>query len=588
MFNKIEKIKRSDIIKVYDYFDENDKIFILLEDDKEKMSNFNKYIYDEEEKTIKEIAIRNHGVPIQQTEITKLFQKGTESMCKIHILKNGKSGTGTGFFCSIRHSNLNLNVVLLTNNHILDEEFLKEGKIIEYESGNEIIKQIKITKERRFFTNKDLDYTCIEIFETDKILNYFEINDDIMNGNIAKIINSEIFILQYPNGGEISFSQGNITRIMENKLLHTASTEKGSSGSPIILRNAQYDYKVCGVHFGGTESKNCNFATPMNIIINDIEKKASQINYDKEYFSIDTDNSFENLIILKDGRISGCDNKGQIIIFNKEKYDSIDLTIKLFNKKDIIFYHCQLTNGQIIACSRSIKIIRLKINFFYMETYEIVQEITDSDVAFNKVITLDENKYITSLNNNIIHQYIKRNSGDNFNLKRLWCIGSIREYFLERTNLLKINDNEFVVTSRINHCAQFFIGGDDFMENGKIEKIYTHGFPNSMLKHNSYLLIGGDAGGIYLINLKTYSLIGNVGQNFLRTFSFASLPNGNFLIAAEEDKINPSITECKIEENNIIEIKKKNFAHALNIVTMIPYNNMLITNAQDGTIKFWK
>ena len=177
LFNKIEKIKRSDIIKVYDYFDENDKIFILLEDDKEKMSNFNKYIYDEEEKTIKEIAIRNHGVPIQQTEITKLFQKGTESMCKIHILKNGKSGTGTGFFCSIRHSNLNLNVVLLTNNHILDEEFLKEGNIIEYESGNEIIKQIKITKERRFFTNKDLDYTCIEIFETDKILNYFEIND---------------------------------------------------------------------------------------------------------------------------------------------------------------------------------------------------------------------------------------------------------------------------------------------------------------------------------------------------------------------------------------------------------------------------
>ena len=157
-----------------------------------------------------------------------------------------------------------------------------------------------------------------------------------------------------------------------------------------------------------------------------------------------------------------------------------------------------------------------------------------------------------------------------------------------KTNLLKINDNEFVVTSRINHCAQFFIGGDDFMENGKIEKIYTHGFPNSMLKHNSYLLIGGDAGGIYLINLKTYSLIGNVGQNFLRTFSFASLPNGNFLIAAEEDKINPSITECKIEENNIIEIKKKNFAHALNIVTMIPYNNMLITNAQDRTIKFWK
>ena len=124
--------------------------------------------------------------------------------------------------------------------------------------------------------------------------------------------------------------------------------------------------------------------------------------------------------------------------------------------------------------------------------------------------------------------------------------------------------------------------------DGKIEKIYTNGFPNSMLKHKSYLFIGGDQGGIYLINLKTYSLIRNVQKNLLRTFSFANLANGNFLVAAEEDKINPSITECKIEENNIIEIKKKNYAHALNIVTIIPYNNMLITNAQDSTIKFWK
>ena len=36
LFNKIENIKKLDIIKIYDYFDENDTIFILLEDDKKK------------------------------------------------------------------------------------------------------------------------------------------------------------------------------------------------------------------------------------------------------------------------------------------------------------------------------------------------------------------------------------------------------------------------------------------------------------------------------------------------------------------------------------------------------------------------
>ena len=398
LFNKIENIKKLETIKIYDYFDENDTIFILLEDDKEKISKFNKFLFDEEENIHKEISLKNHGIPIQKTEINKLFQKGTDSMCKIHILKNGKSGSGTGFFCSLRHSYLNLNIVLLTNNHVLDEESLKEGNIIEYECGNGIIKQIKITKERRIFTNNDLDYSCIEILDNDKVLNYFEINDDIMNGNIEKIINSDIFILQYPKGGEISFSQGNIIRIIEDRIILSASTEEGSSGSPIILRDNQYNYKICGIHFGGNESKNCNFANTLNKIINDIETKANQISFDKEYLTLETNQTFLNIILLNDGRISGCTSDGDIIIYNKEKYDKIDLKINAF-KNNVIFYHAQLKNGDIVVCSKSIKILKLKINFFYMETYEIVQELkTHSQSFFNKIIALDENRLISSLN----------------------------------------------------------------------------------------------------------------------------------------------------------------------------------------------
>ena len=107
-----------------------------------------------------------------------------------------------------------------------------------------------------------------------------------MNGNFEKIKKFDIFILQYPKGGEISFSQGNIIKIIEDRIIHSASTEEGSSGSPIILRNNQYNYKICGIHFGGNESKNCNFATTLNKIINDIEMKANQISFDKEYLTI--------------------------------------------------------------------------------------------------------------------------------------------------------------------------------------------------------------------------------------------------------------------------------------------------------------
>jgi len=435
-------------------------------------------------------------------------------MCKIHILKNGKSGTGTGFFCSLKHSNLNLNIVLLTNNHVLDEDNLKEGNVIEYECGNEIINQIKITKERRVFTNKDLDYSCIEIFDNDKILNYFEINDDIMNGNFEKIIKSDIFILQYPKGGEISFSQGNIIKIIEDRIIHSASTEEGSSGSPIILRNNQYNYKICGIHFGGNESKNCNFATTLNKIINDIETKANQISFDKVYLTIETNQAFENIILLNDGRISGCTNDGQVIIYNKEKYDKIDLTINAF-KNNPIFYLTQLKNGHILACSNSIKIIKLKLNFFYKETYEIVQKLEkNTQHFFNKVIALDENRLISSLNDSSIIFY-KKDNNNKFCYSKMFFIGDHNEYPLERTNLLKINDNEFVATSRKNECAVFFIGGDSIMKNEKIDNIKTNGYPNSMLIHNSILLIGGDTDkGIYLINTKSYSLISNIQINF--------------------------------------------------------------------------
>jgi len=68
IFNKIENIKKLAIIKIYDYFDENNTIFILLEDDNEKISNFNKYLFDEEANITKEISLKNHGIPIQKTD----------------------------------------------------------------------------------------------------------------------------------------------------------------------------------------------------------------------------------------------------------------------------------------------------------------------------------------------------------------------------------------------------------------------------------------------------------------------------------------------------------------------------------------
>ena len=136
IFNKIEDIKKSNFIKIYDYFDENDTIYILLECIEDKIFQLNEFLKDNEEKIVKEIHLKNHGGPIHKTEINRLFKKGIESMCKILIRKDEKKGTGTGFFCKIRHPNINLSSILLTNNHVLGASQLKEGNIIEFEYNN--------------------------------------------------------------------------------------------------------------------------------------------------------------------------------------------------------------------------------------------------------------------------------------------------------------------------------------------------------------------------------------------------------------------------------------------------------------------
>jgi len=60
--------------------------------------------------------------------------------------------------------------------------------------------------------------------------------------------NKEIFILQYAHGGDLSNSSGIITNIENIRIKHSASTEEGSSGSPLIKR---YNHNlVIGIHFG--------------------------------------------------------------------------------------------------------------------------------------------------------------------------------------------------------------------------------------------------------------------------------------------------------------------------------------------------
>ena len=222
----------------------------------------------------------------------EIISQMKKNICKIKIDEINKQGTG--FFCKIPFPDENnMLKVLITNNHIINEDIL-------YKENQKISIYIKEEKKERFlnlnnrikYTNheKQYDITIIEIKDTDEINNFLELDKNILN-DILKDENENddykdktFYIIQYPEG-ELSVSYGIISNICldkKYKFTHLCGTKAGSSGSPILnLKN-----KLIGIHLETNKSK--NFGTFLNYPIKDFIKK----NFNKN----DNNNNKMNII----------------------------------------------------------------------------------------------------------------------------------------------------------------------------------------------------------------------------------------------------------------------------------------------------
>jgi hypothetical protein len=192
----------------------------------------------------------------------KLFEKGKLATCKIITEK----GYDSGFFCIILFKNEKIKM-LFTCNHVLNNESIQVGNIIKC-AYKEKIKIIEITEERFCHTNAELDYTCIQIFNDDKIEDFFEIENENNKNPKDNYLNEDICIMQYPKG-LLTLKVGHLKKIDKEQIQHSVTTFKGSSGSPIIL--LLRDHKIIGIHRGSNNS--LNLGTSMIYIIEDINKK---------------------------------------------------------------------------------------------------------------------------------------------------------------------------------------------------------------------------------------------------------------------------------------------------------------------------
>ena len=211
------------------------------------------------EKTIKEKFIQNGISPVSLEATEKIIYQMKKCVCKIYI--NGE--TGTGFFTKIPYKN-NFLKVLITNNHIVGENEIKNNKKLTISLNNEKDKKfIQISNNRKRYTNEILDVTIIEIDENkDDIHDYIELDKEIINSIKLKkkeIINNykdiyknqSIYILNYLKGENTLVSYGFLSEINnENGINHICNTDYGSYGSPILsLKNN----KLIGIHYGSSK-----------------------------------------------------------------------------------------------------------------------------------------------------------------------------------------------------------------------------------------------------------------------------------------------------------------------------------------------
>ena len=123
----------------------------------------------------KESTLNGKPNVISYESSRKIIRQMRKNICKIKIGEK----QGTGFFCKIPFPDKNnMLPVLVTNNHIINNDVLNKKISIYTEAINTKILNLK---SRMNYTNEEYDITIIEIKEKDGIKSFLELDEDIIS-----------------------------------------------------------------------------------------------------------------------------------------------------------------------------------------------------------------------------------------------------------------------------------------------------------------------------------------------------------------------------------------------------------------------
>ena len=212
----------------------------------------------------------------------KEYKSYENCICKII----GKSA-GTGFFCKIKYEG-NLIPVLITNYHVIDDEYMEKNDKLKYYINNDSY-VIDINKDSKLYSSSRDKYDIMIIrLKEGQAKAYLEIDNNIFKDNAENNYRNEnIYILHYALGKEAKISFGNgLEKVNDYYIKHELHTEHGSSGGPILSQNTDW---VIGIHKGANQQKGYNIGTFLKFPLNELKNqnksksKGPKVSYNNYY-----------------------------------------------------------------------------------------------------------------------------------------------------------------------------------------------------------------------------------------------------------------------------------------------------------------
>ena len=399
---------------------------------------------------IEEKNLEDYPLPVTIQETNYILDQMKNCICKIE----NENGQGTGFFCNISYKNKKYEV-MITNNHIINEEIIKKREKIKVSLNDGKEKKFIEIMNKKIYTSKEYDTTIIEINNKDNIDKYLEIDEEIFEENY--IYYKSIYTLQYPtelNDQKVAVSYGIMKNIDKYKIQHYCCTSKGSSGSPILKLSNK---KVIGIHKGTIEKFNYNrgiyLKYPINEYINDIntiinneiinkELKNNEINMTIEIGKVDVNKDIYFL-----DNTDGCSGIDGIEHHHDNLKELKESNVELFidNKK-------YKYNKYFKPEKEGIYKIKLKIN-------TIIKDCSFMFYNCSKLTDIDLSSFDTKNNRSMSNMFYLCSKLENINLSSLDTknVTNMKELFYHCKKLVNINLSSFD-TKKVTNMRNMFFG----------------------------------------------------------------------------------------------------------------------------------